>query len=1326
MKLIALSHEQISRVRIQSGSISPDEFKGRRAGDSRRVEFRPASERGSIAQGALPLSALAAVLSACGGGGQSNRPPVAMPVTATASEDGTPVTGSVDVSDPDGDTLTYNVSQQGSHGSLSVSSDGMWTYEVDNGSEEVNSLAAQDELVDVAVISVSDGQHSVDARIEITITGVNDPPGVPVVEPVGQGTDLSVSENDLDGEDLGQVASDDPEGGVITLSLSGPYSEYFEIVGGTLRLREGKALDFEQVPGGEVFIEITASDDAEDSASSVVEVRIRVVDEPEPPTVETSTATLDEDGQAVTGSIVASDPEGDPLTYNLAQQGRFGTLSVSSDGSWSYDLNSDHSEVNGLDAGEHLVDSAVVTVSDGQHSVEASIEVKINGVNDAPSVPVVDSRNLQVSENQYGGAELGRVSSVDPEGHEVSLSLGGRHSEYFELNEGVLSLKAGVALNYEEVTDGEVLLTITATDDSESPKSSKTEVRISVIDEPEAPSIRFLGMDFGPIDLESGVALGEVQIRDPDAADADLGVEHISVSDDRFEVREHDGKLVLVQKEAGSVDEISEIGVTAQLVPFEVLLTVVDTHGIESDQEKAQILPFPIEDLVLGDVFEDFIPGYKTIVLAIEGLEAGKSYRIRPDVTDEQAANFQGATFALYDQTLAPESNWLISSPGVFAPTEDGTQHVVLRIFGAGTLSFIVEEHEYADDFGADIESAGTLVVGGSLSGSLEESGDEDWIAVELESGKGYQINFGDDDSANTFVSDHLYNVRIFDGHTLIFEEPITRYDLDEGYFESFYYEPQTDGPLYVSVTGVAGNYQISIEEAGYTPGVRTNSVSVDWVVYDTLIRGLDEEDRFAVELEAGKTYSIGAGYYSIYDDDPEGFYRGHGDGGPPSFQPHITAIYDNSGREVEFVVTEIVEFGTYTRFYVDDEGIPNSELATFEPGIYGAEFTPEETGTYYISITAPNWEGHSQYDPPTIPYSLVVSDISDHVVAYEVASTLDVSGGPASAEGNIESPGEFDRFSFMAEEGVHYRIEVKGADTGGGSLADPWVQAIYTKDYGYGEFIDFPADYDGGRGRDAVLSPIYDASGEVSVLVRGEGSETGTYTVTVAPVEPPDSESVSRGDPSDGESFNQNSDDYPTGANTTLEIGSSTVGNLEMNSDTDSFAVSLEAGKTYVFELEGDEVGKGTLDIEGSWIRVSKEPNDPRAEAYIDGYDLGYPSFFDIDDTLFADLPRISNLAYSEDTLVLEFAPDESGTFYVTVGALSRYLGGDTSSGTYTLSVREAEETPGEDDSATADSDQEPSAEQDSDHVDVDEGGGFDTDQQYMLSIDHWLELGM
>src|SRR5205807_1562811 len=75
-------------------------------------------------------------------------------------------------------------------------------------------------------------------------------------------------------------------------------------------------------------------------------------------------------------------------------------------------------------------------------------------------------------------------------------------------------------------------------------------------------------------------------------------------------------------------------------------------------------------------------------------------------------------------------------------------------------------------------------------------------------------------------------------------------------------------------------------------------------------------------------------------------------------------------------------------------------------------------------------------------------------------------------------------------------------------------------------------------------------------------GNEIGTYRVSAT-------------------SLGAVADDYAATTSTTgvVNVGGSVTGNIETTGDADWFAVTLVAGTTYRFDLEGSDTGQGTLD---------------------------------------------------------------------------------------------------------------------------------------------------
>ncbi|MBB1078138.1 PPC domain-containing protein [Rhodoferax sp. 4810] len=100
------------------------------------------------------------------------------------------------------------------------------------------------------------------------------------------------------------------------------------------------------------------------------------------------------------------------------------------------------------------------------------------------------------------------------------------------------------------------------------------------------------------------------------------------------------------------------------------------------------------------------------------------------------------------------------------------------------------------------------------------------------------------------------------------------------------------------------------------------------------------------------------------------------------------------------------------------------------------------------------------------------------------------------------------------------------------------------------------------------------------------------------------------------------------------MAVGESTTGTIEVNSDTDWFAVTLTAGTTYLLNLQGSANGAGTL-------------NDPMLYLY---------------DSSGRYLDLTSSGGPNGDPQ-LGFTPTSTGRYYIAAGE-----SGDNATGTYTV----------------------------------------------------------
>ena len=230
----------------------------------------------------------------------------------------------------------------------------------------------------------------------------------------------------------------------------------------------------------------------------------------------------------------------------------------------------------------------------------------------------------------------------------------------------------------------------------------------------------------------------------------------------------------------------------------------------------------------------------------------------------------------------------------------------------------------------------------------------------------------------------------------------------------------------------------------------------------------------------------------------------------------------------------------------------------------------------------------------------------------------VDVGG---SVTGNIGSVDDVDYFRVVLEAGTRYQIDLEGADTGRGTLADP---ALTLYDESENNLLDDDNSGIGANSR-GIFTPT--TAGTYYLRVEDAGEiETGTYTLSVIVL---GANGASEADT-----------DFPTTTSTTgrVDVGASVTGNIENTSDSDSFLVDLETGKVYQFDLEGAETGRGTLSDPGVVL-----------------YDAAF-SLIDFDDD--------GGEGYNSR---LTFESSATGTYLLKVEDA-----GNGIPGTYTLSVRE------------------------------------------------------
>ena len=556
-----------------------------------------------------------------------------------------------------------------------------------------------------------------------------------------------------------------------------------------------------------------------------------------------------------------------------------------------------------------------------------------------------------------------------------------------------------------------------------------------------------------------------------------------------------------------------------------------------------------------------------------------------------------------------------------------GDYFVSLSAGGGQIGKYAATMHVVSDDYSADNTRAGTLSAGGEASGTLDYRDDSDRFLLDVRQGQFYtvtlstkpgaaqQLALSVTDGAGGYVAttsnyaDGTLTLRVLANGT-------GTYALNVG-----------NG--YANNVGAAYTLTASSPEADDFGGTMGSATALSLgLAVSGKVQSSDDVDMFKVSLSAGVTYRVdmvmdgGGSNYNFRMTDGGGnavgqslynaqtffsytptkggdFYLSQsGSYGVTSalgYTVKVSAALDDfsantatQGRlsvgastkgELEagggdadwYAVT--LDAGGYYWFSVDGAREGGGTLSNYNgatvrlldahgavlatsAGTYNTTsttlpYTAATKGTYYVEVASLGGAG-------TYTVKARLGEADDH--GNDIAHATAIG---AAAKGKLELTSDVDMFKFTAEAGVTYQLVLAPGSDGGISMGSYATLEVST---GSNEFV--------------YARSVYSSVNQVRLFEAGKTGDyyfkvgsayggTGSYVLSVASL---------------------GKDDFPASNLTTavVEPGKPLQGVIGVADDHDWVKVSLEAGRTYVFDLQGTLSGGGTLDTSNSSAGMS------------------------------------------------------------------------------------------------------------------------------------------
>ncbi len=495
----------------------------------------------------------------------------------------------------------------------------------------------------------------------------------------------------------------------------------------------------------------------------------------------------------------------------------------------------------------------------------------------------------------------------------------------------------------------------------------------------------------------------------------------------------------------------------------------------------------------------------------------------------------------------------------IFEPAFSGTLYLVASAFSSGTGTYTLTAiditpppvpgitlSEGLSDSPGSVVTSDVVISGDIFEGRLANGTDHDFVRIELTAGVTYTFQLNGADTEGGTLTNPVLSLRDASGDLIVSN--------DEGgtvFDPTIEYTPTATGTYYLeasSENASGGTYTLvttpderTVLDSVVGPGMLVSEGGNDVPGSNISDRGIDPGDTFGGTLSSAQDVD-----YIRINLSARFEYTFELVGSESEQGALLTPIFDLRDK-----------FGNVISSSEDDGSGAGAVLT----------YTASVSDHYFLSVRTTGTEGGtyrlvaSQPDGP-IPH--VVQEGTTDAPA-SVSTGIDLLIGD-TFEGEISSLDDIDYVRVELTGGSRYVFDLKGEDSGDGTLEDPFL--VLRDDEG----SILRQNEDGGvlSASRIIFTPEESGTYYLSAHTPAVGGGAGSYTLfTEQSVSPYPGIVVSEGD-----------DDIPSGLLTETEmfVGGTFVGDIGASGDRDGVFIELTAGTTYTIDMRGSTSGLGTL----------------------------------------------------------------------------------------------------------------------------------------------------